>query len=52
MSGQSPSAIPVDASARRLFPASHKPLRILKAFGTIDFNPAYDYKAKRRRTLS
>ena len=23
-------------------------LRILKAFGTFDFDPAYDYKAERR----
>jgi Arc/MetJ family transcription regulator len=27
-------------------------LRILKAFGTVDFDPAYDYKAERRRTRS
>jgi hypothetical protein len=24
-------------------------LRILNSFGTIDFDPAYDYKAERRR---
>ena len=29
-----------------------KQLRILKAFGTVDFDPAYDYKAERRRTRS
>jgi Arc/MetJ family transcription regulator len=27
----------------------HKQLRILKAFGTVDFDPAYDYRAERRR---
>jgi hypothetical protein len=26
-----------------------KQLRILDAFGTFDFDPAYDYKADRRR---
>jgi Arc/MetJ family transcription regulator len=29
-----------------------KQLRILKAFGTVDFNPTYDYKAERRRKHS
>jgi hypothetical protein len=24
-------------------------LRILKTFGTVDFDPTYDYKAERRR---
>jgi Arc/MetJ family transcription regulator len=28
----------------------HKQLRILDAFGSIDFDPKYDYKAERRRT--
>ncbi|HEY6769471.1 MAG TPA: type II toxin-antitoxin system VapB family antitoxin [Candidatus Sulfotelmatobacter sp.] len=28
----------------------HKQQRILSAFGTFDFDPAYDYKAERRRT--
>ncbi len=27
----------------------HRQLRILDAFGTIDFDPAYDYKAERNR---
>jgi Arc/MetJ family transcription regulator len=27
----------------------HKQRRILEAFGTFDFDPAYDYKAERRR---
>jgi Arc/MetJ family transcription regulator len=27
----------------------HKQQRILSAFGTFDFDPAYDYKAERRR---
>jgi hypothetical protein len=27
----------------------HKQTRILEAFGTIDFDPEYDYKAERRR---
>lgn len=27
----------------------HKQLKILEAFGTVDFDPAYDYKAARRR---
>ncbi len=26
-----------------------KQLQILKVFGTIDFDPSYDYKAERRR---
>ena len=26
-----------------------KQMRILDAFGTIDFDPSYDYKAERRR---
>jgi Arc/MetJ family transcription regulator len=26
-----------------------KQLRILESFGTVDFDPAYDYKAERRR---
>jgi Arc/MetJ family transcription regulator len=29
-----------------------KQLRILKAFGTVDFDPEYDYKAERRRKRS
>jgi Arc/MetJ family transcription regulator len=29
-----------------------KQLRILQAFGTVDFNPAYDYKSERRRKHS
>lgn len=29
-----------------------KQLRILDAFGTFDFDPAYDYKAERRRVKS
>lgn len=27
----------------------HKQQRILQDFGTVDFDPAYDYKAERRR---
>jgi len=27
----------------------HRQQRILDAFGTFDFDPAYDYKAERRR---
>lgn len=27
----------------------HKQLQILDDFGTVDFDPAYDYKAARRR---
>lgn len=27
----------------------HKQRRILDAFGTVDFDPEYDYKAERRR---
>jgi len=26
-----------------------KQLRILESFGTVDFDPAYDYKTERRR---
>ena len=29
-----------------------KQLRILEAFGSVDFNPEYDYKAERRRKRS
>jgi Arc/MetJ family transcription regulator len=29
-----------------------KQLRILKAFGSLDFDPKYDYKAERRRKRS
>ncbi|MGO8793478.1 MAG: type II toxin-antitoxin system VapB family antitoxin [Candidatus Sulfotelmatobacter sp.] len=29
-----------------------KQLEILKLFGTIDFDPTYDYKAERRRQRS
>ena len=29
-----------------------KQLRILKAFGKVDFNPSYDYKAERRKKHS
>ena len=29
-----------------------KQLRILKAFGTVDFDPKYDYKVERRRKHS
>jgi len=29
-----------------------KQLRILDAFGTVDFDPKYDYKAERRRKRS
>lgn len=27
----------------------HKQMKILEAFGTVDFDPTYDYKAERRR---
>jgi Arc/MetJ family transcription regulator len=27
----------------------HRQLRILDSFGTVDFDPSYDYKAERRR---
>lgn len=29
-----------------------KQMRILKAFGTVDFDPSYDYKTERRRRPS
>jgi len=29
-----------------------KQLRILESFGTVDFDPGYDYKAERRRRHS
>jgi Arc/MetJ family transcription regulator len=29
--------------------ARHKQLEILSMFGTIDFDPKYDYKAERRK---
>jgi Arc/MetJ family transcription regulator len=28
----------------------HRQQRILSDFGTVDFDPSYDYKAERRRT--
>ncbi len=30
----------------------HKQMRILQAFGTVTFDPAYDYKAERQRNRS
>lgn len=30
----------------------HKQLRILRAFGSVDLDPNYDYKAERRRKQS
>ncbi len=30
----------------------HNQLRILEAFGSVDFDPEYDYKAERRRKRS
>ena len=27
----------------------HKQMKIIKLFGTIDYDPQYDYKAERRR---
>ena len=30
----------------------HKQVRILKAFGAFDFDPAYNYKAGRRKNRS
>ena len=30
----------------------HRQQRILSDFGTVDFDPAYDYKAERRRKRS
>lgn len=30
----------------------NKQLKIIEAFGTVDFDPAYDYKAERRRKRS
>ena len=37
------------STALREYIQRHKQQRILKAFGTVDFDPAYDYKAERRR---
>jgi hypothetical protein len=34
----------LDASVRR-----RNQLRILESFGTVEYDPAYDYKAERRR---
>ena len=34
----------LDAYVRR-----HKQMQILDAFGTVDFDPAYNYKAERQR---
>ncbi|HUQ49599.1 MAG TPA: type II toxin-antitoxin system VapB family antitoxin [Terriglobales bacterium] len=30
----------------------HKQLRLIGQFGTVDFDPEYDYKAERRRKRS
>ncbi len=37
--------------ALRDFVQRKKQLGILKLFGTVDFDPNYDYKAERRRDL-
>jgi Arc/MetJ family transcription regulator len=37
-------------SALQEYVKRRKKLRILELFGTVDFDPAYDYKADRRRT--
>jgi Arc/MetJ family transcription regulator len=37
------------STALREYIQRHKQQRILKAFGTVDFDPACDYKAERRR---
>jgi hypothetical protein len=36
-------------TALREYIESRKQLRIVDAFGSFDFDPAYDYKAERRR---
>lgn len=36
-------------AALREYIRHHKQLRIFEAFGTVDFDPAYDYKAERHR---
>jgi Arc/MetJ family transcription regulator len=36
-------------TALREYIQRHQQRRILEAFGTIDFDPTYDYKAERRR---
>jgi len=33
----------------RKYVRHHKQLRILELFGTVDFDPDYDYKAERRK---
>lgn len=30
----------------------HKQLKLIEQFGTVDFDPRYDYKAERRRKRS
>lgn len=37
-------------AALREFVSRRKQQRIVKLFGTIDFDPAYDYKRARRRS--
>jgi Arc/MetJ family transcription regulator len=36
-------------TALELYIQRHRQLRILEHFGTVDFDPEYDYKAERRR---
>jgi Arc/MetJ family transcription regulator len=36
-------------TALREYIQRHKQQRILDAFGTVDFDPTYDYKAERRK---
>lgn len=39
-------------TALREYVKRHRQKRILSDFGTVDFDPAYDYKAERRRKRS
>lgn len=47
-----PSAIQSFLSKVQAYRRHRRQLRILKLFGTIDFDPAYDYKKERQRDAS
>lgn len=49
--GDPVEVIVLDRPARMTSEHSQPPVRILELFGTVDFDPEYDYKEARRRDL-
>jgi hypothetical protein len=47
--GEYKTAVEVLRAALEEFVRHRKQLRILELFGTVDFDPEYDYKAERRK---